>query len=448
MVWVLVVAAFGLNVTLWAFIGFLRVVSDSFGHHVRPRLMRRRRREELEAERSRRRAAVHVDLDDVAVLIPAHNEALVIEATIAAIAQLVPIRNVHIVSDGSQDETAELARALGARVLEIPVAGGKARALRTGIEHFRIAERYKAILLLDADTRLDEQYFEAALPLLDDPAVSAVAGYATTVWQPKSMSVPAQVLAAHRERVYVVTQLFGKYGQTWRHTNVTPIVPGFASLYRTDLLPHIEIDAPGLVIEDFNMTFELHRRRLGRIAFTPAARAYTQDPHRLQDYYKQMRRWTLGFFQTVRRNGVWKGKFWAALAFTLFELVSSGIVLLASAAALFVLALGDLTNALGVHLAAWSSVHEGLGRHLSYQTLAIGILLPDYAMTTMVAVIQRRPRYLVLGVFFLALRLVDSVAALVSLPRAWRVQSTGRWTSPQRQPIPPSTVSLPRERAA
>ena len=38
-------------------------------------------------------------------------------------------------------------------------------------------------------------------------------------------------------------------------------------------IPEGETDPfPGLVIEDFNMTFEVHRRKLGRIAFEPRVR--------------------------------------------------------------------------------------------------------------------------------------------------------------------------------
>src|SRR5690606_17287233 len=96
--------------------------------------------------------------------------------------------NVHIVSDGSHDETAEIARATGAKVLEISPAGGKARALKTGIAHFGLRDRYRAVLLLDADTRLDDDYFVHALPLFDDPDVAAVAGCATTAWHPQSMT--------------------------------------------------------------------------------------------------------------------------------------------------------------------------------------------------------------------------------------------------------------------
>ena len=58
-------------------------------------------------------------------------------------------------------------------------------------------------------------------------------------------------------------------------------------MYRVDVLDQIDIAAPGLVIEDFNMTFEVHAKKLGRIAFRPdVAVAYTQDPDTWDDCTK------------------------------------------------------------------------------------------------------------------------------------------------------------------
>src|SRR4029450_7121923 len=97
-------------------------------------------------------------------------------------------------------------------------------------------------------------------------------------------------------------------------------------MYRTRILSSIDIDAPGLAIEDFNMTFEVHARRLGRIAFHPGrAIAYTQDPHTLRDYSKQVERWSLGFWQTLRRHGLHVGRFWCLLAAFVAEVLTSSV---------------------------------------------------------------------------------------------------------------------------
>jgi cellulose synthase/poly-beta-1,6-N-acetylglucosamine synthase-like glycosyltransferase len=425
---VIVLLVFGVNLTLWTVVGCLRAVSEQFERRGRRLALRAAAlADDIPEQPTMQRA-------DVAVLIPAHNEALVIEDTIRAVAAFVPMSNIFVVSDGSGDETAELARATGANVLEKLEAGGKARALSDGIWHFGLVHEFESVLLLDADTRLDEGYFDAALPLFEDPDVACVAGYATTTWHPREHGFMGQLLTAHRERVYAITQLFTKFGQTWKPLDVTPIVPGFAALYRTSVLAKLSIDAPGLVIEDFNMTFELRHRHLGRVAFTPAAIAYTQDPDRLSDYVKQMKRWSLGWWQTVRRHRLWGSMFCAALGLTIVELVVSSVVIATTAIAAGIVGVANLLGALGATVHPLDALAGDIHGQLPYSALLTFAAI-DYSLTCVVALIQRRPRYLLLGLFFLPMRVVDSVISLVSLPKAFGAHSTGRWTSPARRTV-------------
>ena len=144
-----------------------------------------------------------------------------------------------------------------------PRTSARRGALEEGIRTFGLVERFSVVLLLDADTRLDPGYFQAALPLFDDPDIVAVAGCAHSNWHTPGLSFLGRLVTAHRSRIYALTQRLLKYGQTWRRTNATHIVPGFASMYRTTVLPNITINPVGLVIEDFNMTFEVYRKRPG-----------------------------------------------------------------------------------------------------------------------------------------------------------------------------------------
>ena len=194
----------------------------------------------------------------------AHNEEVVIDHSLAAITALVPAENVHVVSDASTDNTVALALPACLNVIETATNVGKAGAMEEGIRVFGLVERFSAVLLLDADTRLDPGYFEAALPLFDDPGIVAVAGCAHSNWRPPGLPFVGGLVTAHRSRIYALTQRLLKYGQTWRWTDATHIVPGFASMYRTTVLPNITINPTGLVIEDFNMTFEVYRKHLGR----------------------------------------------------------------------------------------------------------------------------------------------------------------------------------------
>jgi hypothetical protein len=94
---------------------------------------------------------------DVAVVIPARDEAARIQATVAAAAGLPGVAIVVVVDDGSRDATAELARRAGAIVVGHARNRGKGAALQTGADAVRLVDQREAresprhLLFLDAD---------------------------------------------------------------------------------------------------------------------------------------------------------------------------------------------------------------------------------------------------------------------------------------------------------
>ncbi len=422
----------GVNILLWTVVGGLRLTAE----RLKPGPAR------LVGTGRRLSAA------DVAVLIPAHNEAPVIAATINSVIRLVRPQNVHVVADGCDDATAAIARSWKVHVLELRPGRGKAGGIEAAVEHFDIPDRFAVLLIVDADTALDEHYLERGLPLFDRPDVVAVAGYAKSAWRPQELSPGGRFLVSYRSRLYAVMQWL-KYGQTWWWTNVTAIIPGFASMYRTSILGAMDLNPPGLVIEDFNMTFEIHRKRLGKIAFRPSVHATTQDPDNFRDYYRQVMRWHLGFWQTLRRHGLWRSAFSAALALFLAEVLvaSIGIVILGG----LLLAVGALILfGYGTLAVGWiAGLFSLSGAYLTLPNLLLFLFLPDYLLTCATAVAFRRPSLLLYGLGFLALRLVDATAALRTIPMAWRTTSNGIWTSPTRRPVgTPEPIAMPPGLAA
>ncbi|NED98524.1 glycosyltransferase family 2 protein [Phytoactinopolyspora alkaliphila] len=434
----LLIIVLGVNMTLWTLIGGLRLGTEKLGN----------------GSNSRRAGpycpatvnAQTLSPDDVAVLIPAHNEEPVIAATIESVLRLVPAAQIHVIADGCADGTADIARAIGVNVLELIPGRGKAGGIEAAVQHFDLPARFAAVLILDADTTIDAHYLERGLPLLGTAGVVALAGYAKAGWRPRELSPPGRFLISYRTRLYAVMQWL-KYGQTWRWTNVTAIVPGFASMYRTSVLGAMELNPPGLIIEDFNMTFEIHHKRLGKIAFRPGVFATTQDPDNFRDYYRQVFRWQLGFWQTVRRHGFWASGFSLALALFLAEVLiaSLGIVLLVAALASltpFVLA-GFALAAMGT-----ADAPHGLAQiHVSLLIVLLAVAALDYVVTCLTAFALRRPSMLLYGAGFLALRFADATAALWALPHAWLVHSDGQWTSPVRRPVaaPPKVPDSSRD---
>jgi poly-beta-1,6-N-acetyl-D-glucosamine synthase len=382
-------------------------------------------------------------VQDVAVLIPAHNEAVVIGDSLKAIMALVPRQNVHVVSDGSTDETVRIARLAGAKVIRTKTNVGKAGALQEAIQRFRLIKRFPIVMLLDADTRVQPGYFAAALPMFDNPKVVAVAGCVKTA-PGRALTLAGNVLVGHRQRIYAIGQRVLKFGQTWMHTNATHIVPGFASLYRTDILPRIDMNPPGLVIEDFNMTFEVYQKRLGKVGFTLSAVAVTQDPDNIRDYIRQTKRWAVGLWQTVRRHPPRANLFTAMLALLLLELITSSLLFLLLPLLMIVLLVPDLVGG-ALSWPGFAQVHAAVTSHMTISGVFFGILVPDFVLTGVVAVLERQPRLLLVGAFFPLLRLLDAAIALYAVPAAWLSVSTGRWKSPARRTVPagPGAVARP-----
>ena len=95
--------------------------------------------------------------DEVAVVIPARNEADRIQATVTAAIGIPAVALVVVVDDGSKDGTAAAARQAGAVVMRHARNLGKGAAMETGAEAVRLLDqrehrdRPRHLLFLDAD---------------------------------------------------------------------------------------------------------------------------------------------------------------------------------------------------------------------------------------------------------------------------------------------------------
>jgi cellulose synthase/poly-beta-1,6-N-acetylglucosamine synthase-like glycosyltransferase len=231
---------------------------------------------------------------------------------------------------------------------------------------------------------------------------------------------------AYRVRLFRAMQSIYQYGQSWRPLSVTYIAPGAASMYRTSALPSIDIAAPNLVIEDFNMTFEVQHKRLGRIAYSPYAQCTSEDPFTFRDYCKQIRRWYLGFWQTVRRHGFWPSLFSVSLALFAAEVLAFSVFL--AVLPLFVLLW--LVN--GTDAYTLSATPFGIVA-VSPLTLLLFYFVIDLLTTLVVAAYEKRPELILFAPLFPFLRYVDAVIYLRSFIGSFQTQSDGKWSSPTRQ---------------
>lgn len=231
------------------------------------------------------------------VLLPAKDERLGIGKTLKSVlnAGVLPL-DVYVVDDGSSDGTGEIARAFEVNVLRNSKNIGKAHALARAAAVSELTRRYDYICLMDADTEICGDYFQAVRKALSDPTVAVVCGQAN--------SIPHNWLTAYRCLAYWMSHGIYKHGQS--NMGVITVTPGCASSFRKEAFAQLDWNKD-TIVEDMDCTVQVHRKNLGRIVYEPNARVFTQDPSTIRDYVKQMYRWHTGAWQVGQKYGMFTG---------------------------------------------------------------------------------------------------------------------------------------------
>ena len=247
----------------------------------------------------------------LALIIPAHNEEMVIESTIrSAIAASLHPADIFVVADGCHDGTVEIAtRLLGESNVLDQLQTGKARAIEHAIRAFNIPGRYDWLHIADADGAFDSKYFEIVLARLDRRYV-AMTGHI--------QSLKGSWIGKYRVYEYALGLEIMRRIQAF--LGVIPVMPGPTSIFRTDILARLDFKTDSLA-EDMDLTLQIHRAKLGRILYIPEAKTFSQDPKDLADYTKQISRWYRGNFQAMQRHriGLHPQKIDAYLAYIVLE---------------------------------------------------------------------------------------------------------------------------------
>jgi cellulose synthase/poly-beta-1,6-N-acetylglucosamine synthase-like glycosyltransferase len=225
------------------------------------------------------------------LLIAAHNEELVIAKTItSAIAAGMEPENIYVVDDNSEDRTSEIARSiLPAKNVHKVSRSGKGLALTKANRWFKLTHQYRWIHIADADGAFSPNYFKIFRRELR-VEYAAATGYVR--------SLPGNRVSEYRVFEYTVAMEIHRRLQTMLH--VVPVIPGPTSCFRADVFDKVNFDNKSLT-EDFDVTMQIHRKKLGRVKFIPKAIAYTQDPKTVGDYTKQITRWNRGSLQSMMR---------------------------------------------------------------------------------------------------------------------------------------------------
>ncbi|WP_026425356.1 glycosyltransferase family 2 protein [Actinokineospora inagensis] len=345
-------------------------------------------------------------LGEVAVLILARDAEDEVAAAITAAARLVPRTDIHVVVDASADRTLDVAHAQGVNVAETVRPSGRSGAVSAALTGFGALDRYRYVLLLDVDHRPHPRFLDRTLPLFEDPAVVAIAGYAQTEWDTARRNPVARLLTAYRARSLALTQWLLTVDRTRPRTEVARLLPSPARLYRSSVLAELDLDPDGVAVADFDLSNQIYRRRLGRVVVVRGAVVSTRDPDDLRTYCTQLRLWAKGFWQAARRDGGGGSHTRGIVAFAAETVVAS----------LLWIALPVLV-ATGV---------------VTVPALLLGVFVPDLLLTLVVASRQQEPRYLPVAVFLPLVRVLDGVLFLSALVTPVRA----RWLSPVRAVTP------------
>lgn len=226
----------------------------------------------------------------VAVVMPAHDEEMVIASAIEALlAQDYPAMTIHVVSDGSTDGTARIARGYAPRgviVHELPVNTGKCGALQHALDRIE-AELF---LVVDADTRAQPGAVGTIVQQFADARVGGVTGHA------RVGNVVGALTAMQAMEYSVIVGLAKRAEQFW---GALYTVSGAAACFRTEALRAVGGWTVATATEDIEMSWRLQRSGW-RLAYDPRALFLIQAPTRLPALYRQRRRWAQGMVEVLR----------------------------------------------------------------------------------------------------------------------------------------------------
>ncbi|QJU57856.1 glycosyltransferase [Sphingomonas sp. AP4-R1] len=229
----------------------------------------------------------------VSVLIPAYNEARVIEASVRRVLASEQIDiEVIVIDDGSKDETSAIVQAAFAddprvRLLTLE-NGGKARALNKGLE----LASGEVIVALDADTQFEPLTMARLARWFADPALGAVAGNA-------KVGNRINLVTRWQSVEYVTAQNLERRALS-RFDAIT-VVPGAVGAWRRSALDSVGGYPHDTLAEDQDLTIAIQRHGW-LVRYDIDAVAWTEAPENFGALSKQRFRWAFGTLQCLWKH--------------------------------------------------------------------------------------------------------------------------------------------------
>lgn len=233
------------------------------------------------------------DLPKISLMIPAHNESIVITHTLKALLRLdYPADHLEIlvINDGSTDDTAKQVEVIAARdsrvrLFNIPsdfAARGKSAALNRGLPECR----HEVIGIFDADNLPEpDSVLHLARQLVADPSLGAVIGKFRCINKKRNL------LTRFINLESLAFQWIVQAGR-WQLLRMSTL-PGTNYLIRRSLLEEVGGWDEKALTEDAEMSIRIYQAG-HLIKFVPYAVTWEQEPETLRVWFKQRTRWARG----------------------------------------------------------------------------------------------------------------------------------------------------------
>lgn len=230
----------------------------------------------------------------IAVLIAARNEAGVIAPLIKSVLdQDYPseLRDVFVIPNNCTDDTEQVARSAGARILDCTVpVHAKGEAVSWAIDELLgYPERYDAFVIVDADNLLDPGYLSVC-----NDALCAGAQVGQGFRDSKNYS-DSWVAGCSSEFYWVMSRF---YNRTRNALGMSAALNGTGILLSADYMRLVGWHTSSLT-EDLEFTAQCALNGV-RIWWLGDAVAYDEQPNSFVDSFKQRRRWSAGTVQCMR----------------------------------------------------------------------------------------------------------------------------------------------------
>jgi cellulose synthase/poly-beta-1,6-N-acetylglucosamine synthase-like glycosyltransferase len=230
----------------------------------------------------------------VAILVPARNESAHIAPTLSDIkAQMSPADSLLVIADNCTDDTAEVARRLGADVVERhdQTRIGKGYALDFGLHHLE-SNPPDIVVMIDADCRLGDGAVEALISACSATGRPTQGLYLMTA--PLGASVNQQIA----EFAWRVKNWVRPLGLADLHLPCQLMGAGMAFPWK--VIRSVNL-ASGWIVEDLKLGLDLAAAGHAPL-FCPSARVTSQFANSARGADIQRRRWEHGHIVTILKT--------------------------------------------------------------------------------------------------------------------------------------------------